>query len=165
MFKRKSINLAALLALGAAALPVAAQQQLDRVEITGTSIKRIDAETSLPVSVISRESINKSGASNVQELVDRLSYNNGGGLALGQSIGDGSANGQVGASLRGLGRGRTLVLLNGRRLPVYPFSGQGVDLNSIPLAAIERIEVLRDGASATYGSDAIGGVMNFITRR
>lgn len=165
MFKRKSINLAALLALGAAALPVVAQQQLDRVEITGTSIKRIDAETSLPVSVISRDSINKSGASNVQELVDRLSYNNGGGLALGQSIGDGSANGQVGASLRGLGRGRTLVLLNGRRLPVYPFSGQGVDLNAIPLAAIERIEVLRDGASATYGSDAIGGVMNFITRK
>ncbi|WP_431265832.1 TonB-dependent receptor [Roseateles chitinivorans] len=166
MFKRKSINLAALLALGAAALPVAAQNtQLDRVEITGSSIKRIDAETSLPVSVINRESINKSGASNVQELVDRLSYNNGGGLALGQSIGDGSANGQVGASLRGLGRGRTLVLLNGRRLPVYPFSGQGVDLNSIPLAAIERIEVLRDGASATYGSDAIGGVMNFITRK
>ena len=166
MFKRKSINLAALLALGAAALPVAAQNtQLDRVEITGSSIKRIDAETSLPVSVISRDSINKSGASNVQELVDRLSYNNGGGLALGQSIGDGAANGQVGASLRGLGRGRTLVLLNGRRLPVYPFSGQGVDLNSIPLAAIERIEVLRDGASATYGSDAIGGVMNFITRK
>lgn len=166
MFKRKSINLAALLALGAAALPVAAQNtQLDRVEITGSSIKRIDAETSLPVSVISRESINKSGASNVQELVDRLSYNNGGGLALGQSIGDGAANGQVGASLRGLGRGRTLVLLNGRRMPVYPFSGQGVDLNSIPLAAIERIEVLRDGASATYGSDAIGGVMNFITRK
>ena len=166
MFKRKSINLAALLALGAAALPVAAQNtQLDRVEITGSSIKRIDAETSLPVSVISRDSINKSGASNVQELVDRLSYNNGGGLALGQSIGDGAANGQVGASLRGLGRGRTLVLLNGRRLPVYPFSCQGVDLNSIPLAAIERIEVLRDGASATYGSDAIGGVMNFITRK
>ena len=84
MFKRKSINLAALLALGAAALPVVAQNtQLDRVEITGSSIKRIDAETSLPVSVISRDSINKSGASNVQELVDRLSYNNGGGLALG----------------------------------------------------------------------------------
>ncbi|WP_343604622.1 TonB-dependent receptor [Roseateles sp.] len=166
MFKRKSINLAALLALGAAALPAVAQNtQLDRVEITGSSIKRIDAETSLPVSVISRDSINKSGASNVQELVDRLSYNNGGGLALGQSIGDGSANGQVGASLRGLGRGRTLVLLNGRRLPVYPFSGQGVDLNAIPLAAIERVEVLRDGASATYGSDAIGGVMNFITRK
>lgn len=164
MFKRKSVNAAVLVALGVA-LPAIAQQQLDRVEITGSSIKRIDAETALPVSVINRDSINKSGASNVQELVDRLSYNNGGGLALGQSIGDGSANGQVGASLRGLGRGRTLVLLNGRRMPIYPFSGQGVDLNSIPLAAIERIEVLRDGASATYGSDAIGGVMNFITRK
>ncbi|UXH80029.1 TonB-dependent receptor [Roseateles amylovorans] len=164
MFKRKSVNIAALLALGVA-LPALAQQQLDKVEITGSSIKRIDAETALPVSVINRETINKSGVANVQELVDRLSYNNGGGLALGQSIGDGSANGQTGASLRGLGRSRTLVLLNGRRMPVYPFSGQGVDLNSIPLAAIERIEVLRDGASATYGSDAIGGVMNFITRK
>ncbi|OWQ91528.1 hypothetical protein CDN99_10325 [Roseateles aquatilis] len=165
MFKRKSINLAALLALGAAALPATAQQQLERVEITGTSIKRIDAETALPVSVITRENIDKTGASNVQELVDRLSYNNGGGIALGQSIGDGSALGQTGASLRGLGRSRTLVLLNGRRMPIYPFSGQGVDLNSIPLAALERIEVLRDGASATYGSDAIGGVINFITRK
>jgi len=165
MFKRKSINAAALLALGAIALPAVAQQALDRVEITGTSIKRIDAETSLPVSVITRDTIDKSGASNVQELVDRLSYNNGGGVALGQSIGDGSSNGQSGASLRGLGRARTLVLLNGRRMPVYPFSGNGVDLNSIPLAAIERVEVLRDGASATYGSDAIGGVINFITRK
>ncbi|WAC70758.1 TonB-dependent receptor [Roseateles sp. SL47] len=164
MFKRKSVNLAALLALGVA-LPAVAQQQLDKVEITGSSIKRIDAETALPVSVISRDNIDKSGVSNVQELVDRLSYNNGGGISLGQSIGDSSATGQTGASLRGLGRARTLVLLNGRRLPVYPFSGQGVDLNSVPLAAIERIEVLRDGASATYGSDAIGGVINFITRK
>ncbi len=165
MFKRKSVNTAALLALGVIAAPAMAQQQLDRVEITGTSIKRIDAETALPVSVISRDNIDKSGASNVQELVDRLSYNNGGGIAMGQSIGDSSATGQTGASLRGLGRARTLVLLNGRRMPIYPFSGQGVDLNSIPLAAIERIEVLRDGASATYGSDAIGGVINFITRK
>ena len=165
MFKRKSVNTAALLALGVIAAPAMAQQQLDRVEITGTSIKRIDAETALPVSVITRDNIDKSGASNVQELVDRLSYNNGGGIAMGQSIGDSSATGQTGASLRGLGRARTLVLLNGRRMPIYPFSGQGVDLNSIPLAAIERIEVLRDGASATYGSDAIGGVINFITRK
>lgn len=165
MFKRKSVNTAALLALGVIAAPAMAQQQLDRVEITGTSIKRIDAETALPVSVISKDNIDKTGASNVQELIDRLSYNNGGGIALGQSIGDSSATGQTGASLRGLGRARTLILLNGRRMPTYPFSGQGVDLNSIPLAAIERIEVLRDGASATYGSDAIGGVINFITRK
>ncbi|MEO6281651.1 TonB-dependent receptor [Roseateles sp.] len=119
----------------------------------------------MPVTIVSRATIDKSGAANVQELVDRLSVNNGNGLALGQSIGDSAATGQSGASLRGLGRERTLVLLNGRRLTPYPFSGAGVDLNAIPLAAIERIEVLRDGASATYGSDAIGGVINFITRK
>jgi iron complex outermembrane receptor protein len=146
--------------------PVAmAQETLERVAITGSSIKRIDAETSVPVTVITRASIDRSGASNVQELVDRLSSNNGGGRSLGESIGDSNATGQTGASMRGLGRERTLVLLNGRRLTPYPFAGQGVDLNAIPLAAIERIEVLRDGASATYGSDAIGGVINFITRK
>jgi iron complex outermembrane receptor protein len=148
--------------VGSAAL---AQESLERVSITGSSIKRIDAETSVPVTVITRESIDRSGASNVQELVDRLSSNNGGGRSLGESIGDSNATGQTGASLRGLGRERTLVLLNGRRLTPYPFAGQGVDLNAIPLAAIERIEVLRDGASATYGSDAISGVINFITRK
>jgi iron complex outermembrane receptor protein len=115
--------------------------------------------------VITKEDISRTGASNVQELIDRLTANNGGGRALGESIGESSAPGQSGASLRGLGRERTLLLLNGRRLSAYPFSGLGVDLNAIPLAAIERIEVLRDGASATYGSDAIAGVINFITRK
>jgi len=165
----KSTRLCSALALayaGMLALPAHAQDSsLERVTITGSSIKRIDAETSVPVTVINRETIDKSGASNVQELVDRLSSNNGGGRSLGESVGDSNATGQTGASMRGLGRERTLVLLNGRRLTPYPFAGQGVDLNAIPLAAIERIEVLRDGASATYGSDAIGGVINFITRK
>ena len=166
MFKKTKLCTSVLIALsGLAATSAFAQQTLERVEITGSSIKRIDAETSVPVTVITRESIDKSGASNVQELVDRLSSNNGAGLSLGQSIGDSSATGQSGASLRGLGRERTLILLNGRRLSPYPFAGAGVDMNAIPLAAIERIEVLRDGASATYGSDAIGGVINFITRK
>jgi iron complex outermembrane receptor protein len=140
-------------------------QKQERIEVTGSSIKRIDAESALPVSVIKREDIEKTGASNVSELVERLTYNNGGGRSIGESLGESSAPGQSGASLRGLGRDRTLVLLNGRRLAVYPFTGSGVDLNSIPLAAVERIEILRDGASAVYGSDAIGGVINFITRR
>jgi iron complex outermembrane recepter protein len=140
-------------------------QKQERIEVTGSSIKRIDAETALPVTVIKKEDIQKSGASNVAELVDRLTSNNGGGRSLGESFGETSASGQSGASLRGLGRDRTLVLLNGRRLAVYPFQGGGVDLNAIPLAAVERIEILRDGASAVYGSDAIGGVINFITRR
>ncbi|RQO55967.1 hypothetical protein DBR47_19070 [Paucibacter sp. KBW04] len=142
-----------------------AQNSLERVEVTGSSIKRIDAETSVPVTVINRAAIDKSGVSNVQELVNTLSSNSGGGRSMGESIGDSDATGQAGASMRGLGRERTLVLLNGRRLTPYPFAGQGVDLNAIPLAAIERIEVLRDGASAVYGSDAIGGVINFITRK
>jgi iron complex outermembrane recepter protein len=140
-------------------------QKQERIEVTGSSIKRIDAESALPVTVIKREDIEKTGASNVAELVDRLTSNNGGGRSLGESFGETSATGQSGASLRGLGRDRTLVLLNGRRLAVYPFSGSGVDLNAIPLSAVERIEILRDGASAVYGSDAIGGVINFLTRK
>ena len=137
MFKKTKVCTSVLIALGGlTATSVFAQAQLERVEITGSSIKRIDAETSVPVTVITRESIDKSGASNVQELVDRLSSNNGGGRSLGESIGDSNATGQSGASLRGLGRERTLVLLNGRRLSPYPFAGAGVDLNAIPLAAI-----------------------------
>jgi iron complex outermembrane recepter protein len=164
MFKKTTIT-CAVLALAATSALAQDAQKLERIEITGSSIKRIDAETAVPLTIVTRESIEKSGASNVQELVDRLSSNNGSGRSLGESIGDSNATGQTGASLRGLGRERTLVLLNGRRLAIYPFAGAGVDLNAIPLAAIERIEILRDGASSTYGSDAIGGVINFITRK
>jgi iron complex outermembrane receptor protein len=168
MFKRTRISGAAALAIGGLAVIASAPafaQEVQRVEITGSSIKRIEAEGALPVTIFKREDIDKSGATNVQEFVDRLTANNGGGRSLGESIGETSAPGQTGASLRNLGRERTLVLLNGRRLSAYPFSGLGVDLNAIPLAAIERIELLRDGASAVYGSDAIGGVLNFITRK
>ena len=167
MLKRTKLCTSLMLAFGGGVMASSAlaQQSLERVEITGSAIKRIDAETALPVTVINREEIFKSGASNVQELIDRLSVNNGGGRSLGESVGETSATGQTGASLRGLGRERTLVLLNGRRLANYPFSGLGTDLNAIPIAAIERVEILRDGASAIYGSDAIGGVLNFITRR
>ena len=169
MFKRSQVCSAVAVAFGGAlalsAAPSFGQTQLERVEITGSSIKRVDSETALPVTIIKRADIEKTGASNVQELIDRVSSNNGGGRSLGESIGDSSATGQSGASLRGLGRERTLVLLNGRRLASYPFSGLGTDLNAIPLSAIERIEILRDGASAIYGSDAIGGVLNFITRK
>ena len=114
MFK-KTIITSAVLAVAASSALAQDAQKLERIEITGSSIKRIDAETAVPLTVVTRESIDKSGASNVQELVDRLSSNNGGGRSLGQSIGDSNATGQSGASLRGLGRERTLVLLNGRR--------------------------------------------------
>ena len=169
MFKKTKVCTSLMLAFGGTlalgSLPAFGQQTLERVEITGSSIKRIDAETALPVTIIKRADIEKTGASNVQELINQVSSNNGGGRSLGESVGETSATGQTGASLRGLGRERTLVLLNGRRLANYPFSGLGTDLNAIPLSAIERIEILRDGASAIYGSDAIGGVLNFITRK
>ncbi len=168
MFKRTRVSAAAALALGGvaifAAAPVQAQDS-QRIEITGSSIKRIDAETALPVTVVTREEIEHQGFTTVAQIVEKLSSSNGGGYNFSQSLGDSARSGQSGVSLRGLGFTRTLVLLNGRRLAAYPFGGSGVDVNSIPVAAIERIEVLRDGASAVYGSDAIGGVMNFITRR
>jgi iron complex outermembrane recepter protein len=144
---------------------VAHAQEPQRIEVTGSALKRIDAETTLPVTIVTREDIAKSGVTTAAELLDRLSANNGGGYNVALAIGDGARPGFAGASLRGLGSNTTLVLLNGRRLAVYAFDGGGVDLNSIALGAIERVEVLRDGASALYGSDAIAGVINFITKR
>jgi iron complex outermembrane recepter protein len=149
---------AALCALTAAA------QETQRIEITGSAIKRIDREQALPVTVITRDDIARSGATTAADLLDRLPLSNGQGYNVGIAIGDGARPGFAGASLRGLGSNTTLILLNGRRLAVFAFDGGGVDLNSIALGAIERVEVLRDGASALYGSDAIAGVINFITR-
>jgi iron complex outermembrane receptor protein len=144
-------------------------QQLQRVEITGSSIKRIDAETALPVQVITREQIQRSGAANVEQLLQTISsVSSSGGLTAASA--SGATTGGISAvSLHGLTSIRTLVLLNGRRIAPYGigFTGDSVsvDVNSIPLAAIERVEVLKDGASAVYGSDAIAGVVNFILRQ
>jgi iron complex outermembrane receptor protein len=141
-------------------------QKITRVEITGSSIKRIDAETALPVQVIRREDIERSGVTTAAELLSKVS-------ASAAALTDGSSftdlpgqRGFNGANLRGVGVSSTLVLLNGRRLANFasPGGNAGVDLNSIPAAAISRVEVLKDGASAIYGADAIGGVINFITR-
>lgn len=164
MFKRTAMSTAAVLVLSAWGTAAIAQDT-QRVEITGTASKRIDADSALPVTIITREDIAKSGATTAAELLDRISSNNGGGYAQVLAIGDSARPGFAGASMRGLGANTTLVLLNGRRLAVYAFDGGGTDLNSIALGAIERVEVLRDGASALYGTDAIAGVMNFITRK
>jgi iron complex outermembrane receptor protein len=143
--------------------------QLERVEITGSSIKRIDAETALPVQVITREQIQNSGAQNVEQLLQSVSaVTSSGGLTTASA--SGATTGGISAvSIHGLTSLRTLVLLNGRRIAPYGigFTGDSVsvDVNSIPLSAIERVEVLKDGASAVYGSDAIAGVINFILRQ
>ena len=154
------------------AVPAIAQevQRGEKVEVTGSSIKRIDAETALPVQVITRQDINRLAPQNTEDLLKSLSVTNT-TLALQLSTGSGAAtSGASTVSLRGLGAQRTLVLVNGRR--IAPFGGvaggganTSVDVNSIPIAAIERIEVLKDGASSLYGSDAIGGVINFILRK
>ncbi|MBI3346496.1 MAG: TonB-dependent receptor [Burkholderiales bacterium] len=157
---------AALLVLAHAAQ---AQDKLERVEVTGTAIKRIEGETALPVQVITRNEIDKAGVTTAAELIARISAS-ANNLTDGGSVGYGGFRDQMGfnaANLRGLGVSSTLVLLNGRRMANFasPGDAAGVDLNSIPAAAIQRVEILLDGASSLYGSDAIGGVINFITRK
>jgi iron complex outermembrane receptor protein len=140
---------------------------IETVYVTGSAIRRVQGETSLPVQVIDAEAIQKTGVSSVVDLMQRLPTMQG---ATGEAASVGAATfGFSGVSLHNVGENRTLVLLNGRRLAL--FGGQtltgfaaAMDLNAIPVSAIERVEVLSDGASALYGSDAIAGVVNFITK-
>jgi iron complex outermembrane receptor protein len=148
-----------------------AAPQMERVVVTGSSIKRIDGETALPVQILKREDIDRIGAASTEELVKSLSSLSSSGSSTTVANAQGYGGGNIATvSLRGLGGGRTLVLVNGRRVSVYGggsagSAGSSVDINSIPLSAIERVEVLKDGASAVYGSDAIAGVVNFILRK
>src|SRR5690242_4911069 len=155
-------------AIAAAPAPLAqTAATTEKIEVTGSSIKRVEGETALPVTVMSRDEIEKSGATNPMELLQIISANNSlGNVSLTTTIGAFTLSAQT-ASLRGLQGGHTLVLVNGKR--VNGFAGevngvQGVNLAIIPFAAIERVEILKDGASAVYGSDAIAGVINFIMR-
>ncbi len=161
--------LGASIAAGAASLPAMAQQPAskERIEVTGSNIKRVEGESALPVTVITREEIDRSGATTAMELLQLVSSNSSaGGVGIVSTIGATTFSAQT-ANLRGLQGGRTLVLINGKR--VNGFAGevggvQGVNLAVIPFAAIDRVEILKDGASAVYGSDAIAGVINFIVR-
>lgn len=165
----------------AIALPVAAQQTdlvppaeeaartLDTVTVTGSRIRRTDVEDELPITVIQKAEIEQQGITSAEQLLmylniagngsDNLASN--GGIVSEEQRGN---NGVSGANLRGQGADATLVLLNGRRVATHGLKGRAVDLNAIPFAALDRVEVLRDGASALYGTDAIGGVINFITK-
>lgn len=138
-------------------------EEVERIAVTGSRINRTDIETSSPVTVISSDFITKSGFTSVQEILSMQP------AAAGMSLGSTSNNGSGGSAtvnLRGMGTQRTLVLLNGRRMVA---SGTGadssVDLNTIPVSMIQTIEILKDGASAVYGSDAIAGVVNIITKK
>jgi len=155
-------------AVGAAlaAVPALAQeteQPIQRVIVTGSAIKRIDAETVVPVTVVRMEDLKKQGINTVEQVMSNLApvqASQGTSQVVGLSTGGASF-----ADMRGIGANKTLVLLNGRRLANNAFDSSAPDLNMIPFAALERVEVLRDGASSLYGSDAVGGVINFITRR
>src|ERR1700722_422995 len=142
---------------------------LEEVVVTGTAIKGLNAETSLPVQVIKAEDIARTGVTTTEDLFRLITAASAAGsVQTAQSTGN--VNGSLSAiSLRGLGSGRTLVLINGRRASVYgggslAANGDSVDISTIPLAAVERVEILKDGASALYGSDAIAGVVNFILK-
>ena len=137
--------------------------QLQRVEVTGSAIRRVDAETAVPITILSVEQLRNEGVTTTAEILQRVTGNQS-LVNAARSVGS-SSGGSSFADMRGIGANKTLVLLNGRRLGNNAVDGSAVDLNTIPFAAIERVEVLRDGASALYGTDAIGGVINFITKK
>ena len=167
------------LAIGAAlgtivSIPAFAQQSdedtTQTVVVTGTRISRpSDFGNSSPVDIIARDNIEKSGYANLQQLMEKNPSNGAGAFSTRGNNQDSTANGAASISLRGLGADATLVLVNGRRVAISSFAESittnFVDINSIPVSAIERVEVLKDGASALYGSDAVAGVINIILRK
>lgn len=163
-FKSNKLRDAVLVALvaGVASTATAQAQEatnLDRISVTGSRIKSTDIETSQPVLSLTRADIEKQGVTSVADILQRVAAN---GAALNRTFNNGG-DGSAGVSLRNLGAERTLVLVNGRRWTTG-LDGS-VDLNTIPTAMIERIDILKDGASTIYGSDAIAGVVNIITKQ
>jgi iron complex outermembrane receptor protein len=150
--------------------PAKKVEKVQKVEVIGTNIKRTTAETSSPIQVIKAEDIMRSGAANLTELMQTITAITSGGQND-LTSGNGFASGTATNSLRGLGSSSTLTLINGRRMAATatadPNSGQSTlyNINSIPMAAIERVEVLLDGASAIYGSDAMSGVVNYVLKK
>jgi iron complex outermembrane receptor protein len=175
---RASIHITVLAALAAASAAAQAQTApppgstgtsaedtapLQEVVVTGSMIKRPSAETAEAVTVLKADSLKDQGITNIEQALNTLTSNNP-AISVSTSVGTFSGGGSY-ANLRGLGNGRTLVLLDGQRLANNANTGNAVDLSGIPFSAIEQVEVLREGASALYGSDAIAGVINFITKK
>ena len=137
------------------------------IVVTGTLFRRANTETASPVTVLTNQNLERAGITNVADAIRSISADNSGSIPTAFAAGFGS--GSAGVSLRGLTVNSTLVLIDGVRTTNYPYADDGqrafVDLNSIPKSTIDRIEVLKDGASSTYGADAIGGVVNIITRK
>jgi len=167
---RNSVHIAVLAALAASSAAVQAQeapapadQALQEVVVTGTMIKRPAAETAEAVTILKADTLKQQGVTSVEEALNMLSSNTT-QVNTASNVGSFSGGGSY-ADLRNLGSPRTLILLDGQRLANNAFTGADVDLSGIPFSAIEQVEVLREGASALYGSDAIAGVINFITKK
>ncbi|MCC8595105.1 TonB-dependent receptor [Xanthomonas vesicatoria] len=161
---RDAVVLALVVGVGGTGTAIAQEAgttNLDKIEVTGSRIKRADVETSQPVFSMSRQQIESQGLTSIGDVIQNISS---GGSALNSNVNNGG-NGETRVNLRNLGSNRTLVLVNGRRWVGGTGLGGAVDLNTIPTAAVERIEVLKDGASTIYGSDAISGVVNIILRQ
>jgi outer membrane receptor protein involved in Fe transport len=141
---------------------LAQDNELEQVVVTGSRIRRVDAETASPVFTLDKNAIAESGVNTIGDLVQQIPSISG--AATNPSVNNGGGTGASNVELRGLGVERTLVLLNGRRMGNVDNINNAVDINILPAAMIERVEVLKEGAGAVYGSDAIGGVVNFITR-
>ena len=144
--------------------------KLDKFIVTGSMIKRLDGEGALPLLTITPMEMEERGVVSAEQMIMDLNINGNGldNLASNADVVSGAQrgnNGATSANLRMQGASATLILLNGRRISSHGLNGGVVDLNSIPFAAIERVEVLKDGASATYGTDAVGGVINFILKK
>lgn len=140
-----------------------AKSAVQKISVTGSSIKGVSAQSASPITILKTEDLAKQGVTTAEQALSMISANQSTFVAA-NNVGTSGTSGSV-ADLRGLGPNKTLVLLNGRRLANTPYDSSTVDLSTLPLALIERIEVLKDGASAIYGTDAIGGVINFITKK
>jgi len=145
----------------------AAEGEAPDIVVTGSLFRRTDTETPSPVTVLTADSLAKAGITTAAEAIRSVSADSGGSIGVGFQ--SGFSAGGVAVSLRGLGVSSTLVLVDGLRSTNFPINDDGhnayVDLNSIPFSLIERVEVLKDGASSTYGADAIGGVVNLIMKK
>jgi iron complex outermembrane receptor protein len=149
--------------------PECADEGSAPIIVTGSILRRVDTETVSPVTVLNAETLEKRGLNTVAESIQRLSANGAGTIQQGWNTGFNFASGANAPALRGLTVQSTLSISDGQRIAPYPLADDGqrnfVDLNTIPSAIVDRIEVLRDGASSTYGADAIAGVINVITKK
>jgi len=169
---QRALTMGAVVAGGVACIPAEAQEapaagaaatpEVQEVVVTGTRVRRVDAETASPVLVLDQSLISQTGAQTVGDLVARIPSI--AGAAMNPSLNNGGGFGETNIELRGLDARRTLILLDGQRVNLVGASG-AVDVNQIPINAIDHVEVLAQGAGAIYGSDAIAGVVNFVTRK